>query len=416
MTPDLPPVLPPIGAELKFTKTHFQSNEIAGSIVKVISHGPCGRFFETTSNSYPTRNVIRLDGWNEGLELVVPIARANGIGGEEIPAGLPPLPPVPEGYDHWVYRGRGWKTERPAMYSAFSPAFRETEWHDPMFYEEVGGIDAYHYIEAVKEPTSDPCESESPKPDEVPDEMPSGLPSLPVAADGHQWIYRGPAHYEEEILPPARFAFATVGMTQWYPSRKGSRAHHIHVIESVPEPSPPKPEGEMHVTNFTLDSEDEVRAFLAGAAIAAERTVICQQTSLINVEVRYSDNLTTDLAAARSENEKLRIESEKWRTKFLTQRDEANSNTWIWMGDGEDHPESLTCPVIMSADQLREFVAAKESEQRLRAALEEIAKQPLWSEMDKEDQEGSDFEGGYDMCIETARTALAPASSGKGEG
>jgi hypothetical protein len=30
---------------------------------------------------------------------------------------------------------------------------------------------------------------------------------------------------------------------------------------------------------------------------------------------------------------------------------------WVWGGDGQDHPESLTCPVLMSAEQLRELLA-----------------------------------------------------------
>ncbi len=30
---------------------------------------------------------------------------------------------------------------------------------------------------------------------------------------------------------------------------------------------------------------------------------------------------------------------------------------WVWTGDGHDHPESLTCPVLISADHLRELLA-----------------------------------------------------------
>ena len=36
---------------------------------------------------------------------------------------------------------------------------------------------------------------------------------------------------------------------------------------------------------------------------------------------------------------------------------------WIWQGDGEDHPESLTCPVLIQADDLRSILAdAKQAE------------------------------------------------------
>ena len=31
--------------------------------------------------------------------------------------------------------------------------------------------------------------------------------------------------------------------------------------------------------------------------------------------------------------------------------------TWYWMGDGEDHLESLTCPVIINAEDLRNLLA-----------------------------------------------------------
>lgn len=34
---------------------------------------------------------------------------------------------------------------------------------------------------------------------------------------------------------------------------------------------------------------------------------------------------------------------------------------WIYQGDGEDYPESLVCPVVMSAEQLREMLAKIEN-------------------------------------------------------
>lgn len=30
---------------------------------------------------------------------------------------------------------------------------------------------------------------------------------------------------------------------------------------------------------------------------------------------------------------------------------------WVWGGDGDDHPESLTCPILISAEQMRELLA-----------------------------------------------------------
>jgi hypothetical protein len=36
---------------------------------------------------------------------------------------------------------------------------------------------------------------------------------------------------------------------------------------------------------------------------------------------------------------------------------EAQDGAWYWQGDGYDFPESLVCPVIMSAQTLRELLA-----------------------------------------------------------
>jgi hypothetical protein len=36
---------------------------------------------------------------------------------------------------------------------------------------------------------------------------------------------------------------------------------------------------------------------------------------------------------------------------------EAQDGAWYWQGDGYDLPESLVCPVIMSAQTLRELLA-----------------------------------------------------------
>ena len=46
-------------------------------------------------------------------------------------------------------------------------------------------------------------------------------------------------------------------------------------------------------------------------------------------------------------------------------------DVWKWAGDGEDHPESMGCPVVMSAETLREFVAATERAEALESRVEE---------------------------------------------
>jgi hypothetical protein len=40
-----------------------------------------------------------------------------------------------------------------------------------------------------------------------------------------------------------------------------------------------------------------------------------------------------------------------------TRRRESTDGAWYWQGDDYDHPESLVCPVIMSAETLRELLA-----------------------------------------------------------
>lgn len=64
----------------------------------------------------------------------------------EMPDNLPPLPPVPEGYDRWEYRGPGARGLR-----------RYAFWRGVgLGWEQNGGValsvgfEGYHYIEAVK--------------------------------------------------------------------------------------------------------------------------------------------------------------------------------------------------------------------------------------------------------------------------
>ena len=35
--------------------------------------------------------------------------------------------------------------------------------------------------------------------------------------------------------------------------------------------------------------------------------------------------------------------------------DHANGDYWAWQGDGEDHPESLSCPILIGAYDFREL-------------------------------------------------------------
>lgn len=55
----------------------------------------------------------------------------------------------------------------------------------------------------------------------------------------------------------------------------------------------------------------------------------------------------------------LERERDYWRTRARAMIDHAEGTCWYWMGDGEDHLESLvnSLPVVIRADQLRELLA-----------------------------------------------------------
>lgn len=67
----------------------------------------------------------------------------------QLPPGLPPLPPVPEGYHRWVYRGMGWKKEQ-VMY-AYVLGSNMDKWRGNYFRQSTSGLEDCHYIEAIKE-------------------------------------------------------------------------------------------------------------------------------------------------------------------------------------------------------------------------------------------------------------------------
>ena len=65
-------------------------------------------------------------------------------------ADLPPLPPLPEGYSRWVYRGKGWKSDRRIRFASYGRF--DTDWVTFPFGCTVG-YETTHYIEAVKDPS-----------------------------------------------------------------------------------------------------------------------------------------------------------------------------------------------------------------------------------------------------------------------
>lgn len=88
---------------------------------------------------------------------------------------------------------------------------------------------------------------------------------------------------------------------------------------------------------FTKESEPQRRARLQ----VAIRTAICvADTDLTPAGYELVDDMTMSMLRERAELP-LRIESDE---------------VWHWQGDGYDYPESLNCPVIMTADTLRELL------------------------------------------------------------
>ena len=75
-----------------------------------------------------------------------------------VPDGLPPLPPVPEGYDRWEYRGMGWESDKPVLYGCAEAG--DKDWGSPLDPQKnlhiPNGTSYFHYIEAVKDPTPPP--------------------------------------------------------------------------------------------------------------------------------------------------------------------------------------------------------------------------------------------------------------------
>lgn len=64
-------------------------------------------------------------------------------------------------------------------------------------------------------------------------------------------------------------------------------------------------------------------------------------------------------------------EIDRLRADLKTALDAASSGVgwWVWQGDGEDHVESLTCPILIRAEQMREVQAEID---RLRAIVDKL--------------------------------------------
>jgi len=115
--------------------------------------------------------------------------------------------------------------------------------------------------------------------------------------------------------------------------------------------------------------------------------------------------------------------SEHERQYHRTLRDAAAGNWWVWQGDGEDHLESLTCPVLIRPERLAETLmisaAATAEVERLKGALGPDASGRGFDELLMEaaamacEMGGGPLEDCLRHKADQVAAALAPRSEGK---
>lgn len=73
---------------------------------------------------------------------------------------------------------------------------------------------------------------------------------------------------------------------------------------------------------------------------------------------RCIEKLTIALEASYKTEERLESDLRELRRKQFRRFDD--DEYWIFMDDGEDYPESLICPVVISAQQFRDFMSLRD--------------------------------------------------------
>lgn len=130
----------------------------------------------------------------------------------------------------------------------------------------------------------------------------------------------------------------------------------------------------------TVDIKELVKRLNAGRILLlradGDRDLGCQS----NITTDTSMALADELKSAADALEALRGEVEKWKQRYFT----------------------ASAQAIREAEKAE---AADAERDRLKAALDEISKQPLITEMSDDDLDAA-IEEGYDQCILTARKAL----------
>lgn len=87
-----------------------------------------------------------------------------------------------------------------------------------------------------------------------------------------------------------------------------------------------------------------------------------------NCGASYVNGLETELATLRAEVSRLRSEANRKDCRVVSHRI-SGGEAWLWQGDGHDHLESLTCPVVIQPEQLRGLVAVRDAVRSLAVKL-----------------------------------------------
>jgi len=126
---------------------------------------------------------------------------------------------------------------------------------------------------------------------------------------------------------------------------KPSTANYFHMVE------PPKPSREA-VFHIVFDALEKCRGGTRYAGMNIDSYAITDQILALTPD--WLGELTKEIADLKLE--------------LSTRYCESIGETWYWQGDGEDHLESTTCPIIIPAEQLRQLIATPEvlSEEEIR--------------------------------------------------
>jgi hypothetical protein len=123
-------------------------------------------------------------------------------------------------------------------------------------------------------------------------------------------------------------------------------------------------DGQRHATDVARDGEAEYRRQLQATEqrlVEAESRAALLGTQSAAAEARAAE-AEAKVQTLERKAEDVRVEYQKLGARAaileMSQRTirVERDGVWLWQGDGSDQPESLACPVVMSADTLRDLL------------------------------------------------------------